>query len=321
MGIVALFVWFVVLVTAGGLFIAFVRGEPIRLEPRNKAVLITGCDTGFGHALAAKLDDIGFNVFAGCLDSRGDGARKLQEGASSRLLVVQMDVSKDEGVQAALATVKQNLPEPKRGLWGIVNNAGLSTFGEVEWCNLDVYERTAQVNLFGCIRVTKAFLPLVRRAKGRVVTITSGIARQAIPSRSVYVTSKYAMEGFCQCLRYEMKRWGVHVSIIEPGNFVAATGIFTKENIQRIGDKMWEAMPEEVRQDYGRDDFDKKVATMAYYSNIGTRDKTPVIDSFVGALLDKYPKIRYEPKDWYWHMRTFIMTHLPAVIGDNIYIY
>ena len=118
-----------------------------------------------------------------------------------------------------------------------------------------------------------------------------------------------------------MKRWGVNVSIIEPGNFVAATGIFTKESIQRVGENMWESMPEEVRQDYGKDYFDKKVATMAYYSNIGTRDKTPVIDSFIGALLDVSPKIRYEPKDWYWHVRTFIMTHLPAFIGDNIYIY
>ena len=128
------------------------------------------------------------------------------------------------------------------------------------------------------------------------------------------------MEGFCQCLRYEMKRWGVHVSIIEPGNFVAATGIFTKDSIQRVGDNMWASMPEEIRQDYGKDYFDKKVATMAYYSNIGTTDKTPVIDMFIRALLDENPRIRYEPKDSYWHLRTFIMTHLPQFVGDYIYI-
>ena len=113
------FIEFSIIAAVTCLAIAYYLGifpqQPARLEPRNKAVLVTGCDTGFGHALAAKLDNIGFNVFAGCLDSRGDGARKLQEGASSRLLVVQMDVCKEEDVQAALAIVKQNLPEPNRG--------------------------------------------------------------------------------------------------------------------------------------------------------------------------------------------------------------
>lgn len=102
-----------------GALIAYMLGifppAPERLDPRNKAVVVTGCDTGFGFALAAKLDDIGFTVFAGCLDIHGEGARRLQEGASSRLLIVQMDVTRSEELVAALETVKQHLPEPGQG--------------------------------------------------------------------------------------------------------------------------------------------------------------------------------------------------------------
>ncbi len=119
MGILTFIMWFMICAIAIGILIAYLLGifpqQPARLEPHNKAVLITGCDTGFGHALATELDNIGFNVFAGCLNSRGDGARKLQEGASSRLMILQMDISKEEQVQAAVATVKQNLPASTKG--------------------------------------------------------------------------------------------------------------------------------------------------------------------------------------------------------------
>ncbi|NWX86811.1 BDH protein, partial [Nothoprocta ornata] len=108
------------------------------------------------------------------------------------------------------------------GLWGLVNNAGISTFGEVEFTSLDKYKEVAEINLWGTVRVTKAFLPLIRRAKGRVVNVASMLGRMASPSRSCYCISKFGVEAFSDCLRQEMYRWGVRVILIEPSNFVAA---------------------------------------------------------------------------------------------------
>ncbi|XP_022100733.1 D-beta-hydroxybutyrate dehydrogenase, mitochondrial-like [Acanthaster planci] len=299
-----------------------------RVDPRGKSVLVTGCDTGFGHSLAGRLHSLGFMVFAGCLDSRGEGAAKLTEEARrvegckkarcKRMKVLQMDICKDDEVNEAVKIVTSLLRKDE-GLWAIVNNAGLSTFGEVEWCSLAVFKRMAEVNVWGGIRAIKAFLPLIRKAKGRIVQMTSGLGRQALAGRSCYVLTKYAMEGFSQCLRYEMRRWGVRVSIIEPGNFIAATGIFTQERIHQIASQMWEDASEETRQAYGKETFDTQVERMNYYSQIGTTDPSPVIDAMVAAITDRHPRIRYEPKDWYWRLRTFIMTILPQRIGDWLY--
>ncbi|NWQ82298.1 BDH protein, partial [Columbina picui] len=133
-----------------------------------KAVLITGCDKGFGHALAKQLHAEGFTVFAGCLlaDKNGDGARELKNMKSDRMQVLQMDVCSDQEVAQAVDFVKRTLKESEGGLWGLVNNAGVSTFGEVEFATLDNYKNVAEINLWGTVRVTKAFLPLIRRAKG-----------------------------------------------------------------------------------------------------------------------------------------------------------
>jgi 3-hydroxybutyrate dehydrogenase len=69
------------------------------------------------------------------------------------------------------------------GLWGLINNAGWATFGEIEWVSMETYRKIMEVNVFGLIRGTQLCLPLIRKAKGRVVTITSGLARMAVPTR------------------------------------------------------------------------------------------------------------------------------------------
>ncbi|XP_022100682.1 D-beta-hydroxybutyrate dehydrogenase, mitochondrial-like isoform X2 [Acanthaster planci] len=146
-----------------------------KINPQDKAVLITGCDTGFGHELAKCLHSLGFVVFAGCLDVQGEGALRLKDvpsesggRASKKLHVIQMDVTKEDQVSDAVQTVLSLLPK-STGLWAIVNNAGISTFGDVEFCGLDVYQRVANVNLWGAIRVCKAFLPLLRKTKDLLI--------------------------------------------------------------------------------------------------------------------------------------------------------
>ena len=102
---------------------------------------------------------------------------------------------------------------PSHDLWGIVNNAGLSSFGEIEWVPMATYRKIMEVNMFGIIRGVQICLPLIREAQGRVVSTTSGLAKQAVPTRSPYVFTKYALAGFMDVLRYEMEAFGVKVSI------------------------------------------------------------------------------------------------------------
>ncbi|XP_078679164.1 D-beta-hydroxybutyrate dehydrogenase, mitochondrial-like [Branchiostoma floridae x Branchiostoma belcheri] len=129
--------------------------------------LTTGCDSGFGFGLAKRLNSLGFTVFAGCLlaDSGGEGAKKLRAECSSRLSTVQIDVTDDGQVKAAVQQVKDRLPTGSKGLYALVNNAGIWQPGETEWVSLATYRRLMEVNTFGTVRVTKAFLPLIRRAK------------------------------------------------------------------------------------------------------------------------------------------------------------
>uniref|UniRef100_A0A8C5PCX3 Ketoreductase domain-containing protein n=1 Tax=Leptobrachium leishanense TaxID=445787 RepID=A0A8C5PCX3_9ANUR len=271
------------------------------LSVQDKAVLITGCDTGFGLALAKHLHNLGFTVFAGCLlkDKNGDGAQELESILSDRLKVLQMNVCSEEEVTKALELVRTNLQHPGKGLWGLVNNAGISTFGEVEFTSTQTYKDMADVNLWGTIRVTKAFLPLVRREKGRVVCMASMLGRMGSPSRSSYCITKYGVEAFCDCLRQEMYQWGVKVIAVEPGNFIAATNIITKESVEKIGADMWEKASEVVREDYGKANFIQQVARMKSFVGSGSKDMCPVLDAITDALRSKYPYTRYNPTQTY----------------------
>ncbi|XP_053315568.1 D-beta-hydroxybutyrate dehydrogenase, mitochondrial-like [Spea bombifrons] len=291
------------------------------LPVQGKEVLITGCDTGFGFALAKHLHKLGFTVFAGCLlkDKNGDGARELESVQSERLRVVQMDVCSEKEVARALEFVRKHLKDPEKGLWGLVNNAGISTFGEVEFTSIEKYKEVADVNLWGTIRVTKAFLPLIRRAKGRVVCMASMLGRMGSPSRSGYCVSKYGVEAFSDCLRQEMYRWGVKVISIEPGNYIAATGIFTRDSVERRGAEMWEKASDVVREDYGESHFTQLVSSMKSFVSSGSKDMNDVLDAITDALCSKYPYTRYNPTETYWWIKLQIMTHLPTAIADRLY--
>ncbi len=105
-------------------------------------MLITGCDTGFGHQLAISLSKSGFIVFACCLDDKSDGGKKLESldaDVGGIIHVIKMDVTKQQQVDDALNYIENNLP--KLGLWGLVNNAGMADFGFVEWLSMEQFEK------------------------------------------------------------------------------------------------------------------------------------------------------------------------------------
>ncbi|XP_047205366.1 D-beta-hydroxybutyrate dehydrogenase, mitochondrial [Girardinichthys multiradiatus] len=311
----------VVIYAAFVLYVATPRIPRGLLEVKGKAVFITGCDSGFGLSVAKHLHTLGFTVFAGCLlkDKDGEGSKELEELHSDRMKVVQLDVCSDEQVKKAAEYIKGNLEDSQRGLWAVVNNAGVSTFGEVEFTSMDTYKQVSDVNLWGTIRVTKALLPLIRRAKGRVVNIASMYGRMGNRLRSPYCVSKYGVEAFSDCLRYEMKTWGVKVSIIEPGNYIVATGILTRDIVATTANKLWNEAPAEVKEDYGKTHFEQYMSLMRSYCNSGEKDMTPVLDDITDAIRSKHPYTRYSPMEPHWWIRMQVMTHLPGAISDLLY--
>ncbi|XP_030624779.1 D-beta-hydroxybutyrate dehydrogenase, mitochondrial [Chanos chanos] len=303
------------------LYVAMPRLPRGSIKAEGKAVLITGCDCGFGHSIAKHLHNRGFTVFAGCLlkDKGGEGALELEKMHSDRMKVVQLDVCDEEQVSRAVEFVRSNLEDPEKGLWAVVNNAGISTFGEVEFTTMETYKQVSEVNLWGTIRVTKAFLPLIRRARGRVVNVASMYGRMGNALRSPYCVSKFGVEAFSDCLRYEMKAWGVKVSVIEPGNFIVATGILTRDIVGATAEKLWKEAPPDVQKDYGKTHFDQYMALMRSYCNSGQKDMAPVLDDVTDAIESKRPYTRYSPMEPHWWIRMQVMTHLPGAISDRLY--
>ncbi|XP_037776200.1 D-beta-hydroxybutyrate dehydrogenase, mitochondrial-like isoform X2 [Penaeus monodon] len=300
---------------------AYLTLASFKVFPVGKAVLITGCDSGFGYATALFLDQMGFRVFACCLlaDGGGEGAQRLRREGSRRLHVLQMDVTQQEQIDSALRSVKKLLP-PGEVLWGLVNNAGVSQYGAVEWVSMDDYRNICEVNLFGTIAVTKAFLPLIRSAKGRVVNVGSVRGRMASPLGAAYEVSKYGVEAFSDVLRHEMRRFCVDVSIVEPGNFTLGTSIFTEESNLRCSQKMWQAMADGVKADYGKDTFDEALKRQLLTSKSGDRDVTEVSEAIAEALTQRFPQGRYQPMQLFYYVMVFVSQHFPEWVYDYLYI-
>ncbi|KAJ3584131.1 hypothetical protein NHX12_014627 [Muraenolepis orangiensis] len=256
-------------------------------EGRGRAVLVTGCDSGFGRHLARRLDGRGFTVFAGCLFPEGLGARSLARESSGRLRVLKLDVTQDDDVEQAKRTVQEHLPE--KGLWAVVNNAGISDWAETEWSTIDRYSKMVDINLLGCIRTTIAFLPLVRASKGRMVYVSSILAFINCLNMGAYSVSKRGLEAFADCLRVETASFGVKVSIIQPGNFGHATDIVK----EKTGCDIWETLDNERKLIFNREYIEVANEYFLSTSRSGSKDVNLVIDAMYHALTSPWPKYRY----------------------------
>ncbi|NXR39918.1 RDH16 dehydrogenase, partial [Zosterops hypoxanthus] len=163
----------------------------------DKHVLITGCDSGFGNLLARQLDGQGLRVLAACLSEAG--AEQLRAATSNRLQTVLLDVTSSQSIARVAAWVREHVGE--RGLWGLVNNAGIATpCAPNEWLSKEDFVKVLDVNLVGLVEVTLSLLPLIRRARGRVVNMSSVMGRVSCFGGG-YCISKYGVEAFSDSLR------------------------------------------------------------------------------------------------------------------------
>ena len=243
---------------------------------------MTGASSGIGEACARRLTNAGFQVFAGVRKPQ-DGERL--RGAIPGVTPVILDVTD----QAAIASAVRDVGEAvgARGLAGLVNNAGIAVPAPLEYQPLDDFRRQIEVNLIGQVAVTQAFIPLLRTARGRIVNVSSIGGRVAVPLLGAYAASKFALEGFSDVLRRELRPWGIRVAVMEPGTI--ATPIWDKGIAS--GDELNATMPAEAQQAYG-----KLIAFVREASVAGARDGLPpdaVAKDVEHALTARKPRTRY----------------------------
>ncbi|XP_006163604.2 retinol dehydrogenase 16 [Tupaia chinensis] len=278
---------------------------------RDKYVFITGCDSGFGNLLARQLDMRGLRVLAACLTEKG--AEQLRRQTSDRLETVTLDVTKTESIAAAAQWVKERVGD--RGLWGLVNNAGISVpMAPNEWLTKEDFVNILNVNLIGVIEVTLSLLPLVRKARGRVVNVSSIAGRVSLFGGG-YCISKYGIEAFSDSLRRELSYFGVKVAMIEPGFF--KTHVTSSEVFIPSFKQLWNRNSSEVKDIYGEKflAFYLKSAEQTYQKS--TEDLSLVTNCMEHALIACHPRTRYSA-GWDAKLLYLPMSYMPTFLVDAI---
>ena len=262
------------------------------VTPQSKVVLVTGADTGFGHLLCLRLSQMGFKVFAGCLNA---SEAKFED---FNIEIVQMDVTNDSQVQEAFDKVNGWLSgNPDFKFHALVNNAGIIfPIAPLELCSMASFERLFNVNLFGTVRNCRKFLPLLRRDQGRIVNVASLAGELACPMLSAYCASKWALLGLSDALRYELAPFGVPVSTILPDLYKTEL-VTDKQRLYQALEREAQGMPFDTLTDYnqqgvGLETMKLFIETMQFMANSNLE---PVLTSMVNAVIETEPKYRYYP--------------------------
>lgn len=244
-------------------------------EGTQKAILVTGASSGIGRNLAETLAADGHFVYA--------GARKQADidelSAIENIQGIRLDVNVQDDIDAAVAHIRR----AGRGLYGLVNNAGVAVIGPLVEIDEDDMQFQMNANVFGPYRVTKAFAPLIIESKGRITT--TGSISGILSGRffGPYSMSKHAIEAFTDSLAVEMDKFGVHVSVVEPGNYESA-----------IFDTLWSRMQRRGRTAEGSL-YEEELREYFEYIADRPEDKSPdeVSAAFVRALFEENPGRRY----------------------------
>ena len=188
-----------------------------------KAVLVTGASTGIGRKVTEDLAEKGYFVYA--------GARKQADldalDASDNVQGLRLDVTVQDEIDAAVATVRAG----GRGLYGLVNNAGVYVGGPLIEVPVGELEWLMDINVTGVYRVTQAFAPMIIESKGRITTISSISGINTGRFSGLYSMSKHAVEAYTDALAAEMAKFGVAVSAVEPGNYNSEIGVTAKKRV------------------------------------------------------------------------------------------
>lgn len=245
-----------------------------------KVIILTGASSGIGKAAALRLAELGYHVFAGVRREKDADAWK----AVPRSIPLIIDVTKEETVDAAAQQIREVLK--KADEVSLVNNAGIAVAGPVEGVSMLKWREQFEVNVFGLVKVTQAFLPHIRATRGRIINISSVSGLATSPYLGPYSASKFAVEAISDALRRELLPFGVKVIVLEPGPI--ATPIWEKN----LGKKevLLAELPKHLHPVYGRalEKF-QRGAEQSAKSAVSVDHTTRAIER---ALLAKKPPTR-----------------------------
>ncbi|WP_406684890.1 SDR family oxidoreductase [Seonamhaeicola sp. MEBiC1930] len=242
---------------------------------KQKAVLVTGASSGIGLKITEQLSSNGYFVYA--------GARKQKDidrlNAMKNVKAIKLDVTKWDDINAAVETVKKE----GRGLYALVNNAGVGIWGPLTEVEEDDLEFIFNVNVYGPYRVTKAFAPLIIESKGRISTISSIAGILSGRFMGPYCMTKHAVEAYTDALAAEMQKFDVQVSAIQPGNYNSKIG---ETLVKRA-----KSNPEAFENSLYKEEYDKLISSEGDRSQY--KDPSEVADAVEKALFSDSPKRRY----------------------------
>ena len=244
----------------------------------SKAVLITGCSSGIGHATAERLAADGWKVYATA--RRREALKDLRERGCETL---PLDVTDEASMRAAIETVTE-----REGAVGVlVNNAGYSQSGALETVAPDQLRRQFETNVFGLLRMCQLALPAMRAQRwGKIVNVSSMGGRLTFPGGGVYHATKYAVEALSDAMRFEVRGFGVDVIVIEPGLIVTNFGEVAAGSVTQAGGG----------DAYG--EFNQKVAKLTQDAYKGPMSKLgsgpdAVANTIARAINASRPRARY----------------------------
>ena len=248
-----------------------------------KTVVITGTSSGIGRATVSRMVQAGWHVFATVRKS--EEAERLRSEIGPEVTPLVMDVTDRASINAAAAEAADRLQI--RGLTGLVNVAGIGMVRPVEYVTDNDLREIFEINVFGQIAVTQAFLPLLRKAPGRIVNISSIGAHLAIPFGGLLNASKSAFGLFSDTLRLELRPFGIRVSAVEPG------AIRTPAVDKTLGhmDEVVQQLPAMGVSQYGK--MLKGFARRAYSREMNGSSPDVVANAVVHALTSSHPHTRY----------------------------
>jgi NAD(P)-dependent dehydrogenase (short-subunit alcohol dehydrogenase family) len=246
-------------------------------------VVVTGASTGIGAATAIHLARNGFRVFAGVRRTK-DGRAPATDTPFEPTPVI-IDITDEATISAAAETVASAVGD--RGLAGLVNNAGIVKPAPLEFQPIADLRTQLEVNLIGQVAVTQAFLPLIRRGRGRIVNVGSIGGRIVLPLHGAYSASKFGIEAISDALRLELRQWGIPVSLVDPG--ATNTAIFGKTLAEL--DRLAQTLDERGRALYG-----EQIAAVRRLVEKTAADPAPpevLARTIAKALTARKPKTRY----------------------------
>jgi len=243
-----------------------------------KVALVTGSSSGIGFETSLALARNGFHTFATMRDlGKDEKIKQIIEKEDLSIEILELDVDSEESVNRAIKTVS----EKKGRIDVLVNNAGYGMWGTVEDVSIDEFKKQFETNFFSIIRLIQKVAPIMRKqSSGNIVNISSVAGRIGFPVSPAYISSKFALEGLSESLRFELMPFGINVIIIEPG--VIKTNFFDSMKLS-----------EKSQQDSTYKEItDKVISGVKMMAEMGTHPKE-VADVVIKTLGEEKPLPRY----------------------------